>query len=261
MDKTPQRNIKHVLAVASGKGGVGKSTVTGMAAIALSKQGYKVGILDADVTGPSIPKLFGLCGYPERDGDLLQPMETELGIKVMSLNLLLLNADDPVIWRGPIIGKVVMQFWDEVAWGDLDYLLVDLPPGTGDVPLTVMKSMPVEGVIMVTSPQDLAGMVVGKAINMAKALEIPVLGLVENMSYLLCPDCGKKIELFGKSGAAKLAAKFKLKLLGRLPLDPELVSLADQGYLEKYPAGQVFDSIPNLVQTQAVRSAINDTGE
>jgi Mrp family chromosome partitioning ATPase len=241
------KNIKHVIAVASGKGGVGKSSVTCLVAVSLARQGFKVGIMDADVTGPSIPKLLGLNGHPEREGDYLVPLKTELGIKIMSLNLLLEQADQPVIWRGPIISKVVIQFWEEIAWGDLDYLVIDLPPGTGDVPLTVLQSIPVEGIMMVTTPQDLAGMVVSKAINMAKKMEIPIIGLIENMSYLVCPDCGKRIEVFGSSKVETMGEKYGIKVLGRIPLDPNLVKLSDQGQIEKYESLSLFNNINNFL--------------
>jgi Mrp family chromosome partitioning ATPase len=241
------KNVKHVIAVASGKGGVGKSSVTCLLATSLAQQGYKVGIMDADVTGPSIPKLLGLKGYPEREGDYLMPLETELDVKVMSLNLLLEQADQPVIWRGPIISKVVIQFWEEIAWGELDYLVIDLPPGTGDVPLTVLQSIPVNGIMMVTTPQDLAGMVVSKAINMAKKMEIPIIGLVENMSYLVCPDCGNRIEVFGSSRVKAMSEKYGIKALGQIPLDPNLVKLSDQGQIEKYKSLSIFNDITNIL--------------
>lgn len=242
------KSIQQVIAIASGKGGVGKSSVTCLQAISLARQGFKVGILDADITGPSIPKLLGLHGHPQKEGAYLVPLESEeLGIKVMSLNLLLEQADEPVIWRGPLIAKVVMQFWQEVLWGELDYLLIDLPPGTGDVPLTVLQSIPVNGVIMVTTPQDLAGMVVSKAINMAKGMNIPIIGLVENMSYLHCSQCGHKIEIFGPSRAETMSQKYGIKVLGKIPLDPNLVELSDQGKIEKYENISLFDNVAGLI--------------
>lgn len=242
-----EKSIKHVIAVASGKGGVGKSSVTCLLAISLARQGFKVGIMDADITGPSIPKLLGLRGHAYREDNYLLPLESELGIKVMSINLLLEQPDQPVVWRGPIIAKAVVQFWDEVNWGELDYLVVDLPPGTGDVPLTVLQSIPVDGVVMVTTPQDLAGMVVSKAINMAKIMEKPIIGLVENMSYLICPDCGKKIEVFGPSRVEALGERYGIKVLGQIPLDPNLVQLGDQGQIEKYDSLSIFKDIGNIL--------------
>jgi len=241
------KNVKHIIAVASGKGGVGKSSVTCLLAISLARQGFKVGIMDADITGPSIPKLLGIAGYPERKDKLYVPLSTDLGLKVMSINLFLEQEDEPVVWRGPILTKVIVQFWNDVAWDDLDYLLVDLPPGTGDVPLTVLQAIPVDGIVMVTTPQDLAGMVVGKAINMAKLMKKPVIGLVENMSYLVCPDCGKKIEVFGSSKVQAMGEKFGIKVLGKIPLDPDLVKLADQGQIEQYKVPEFFNDLPSLL--------------
>jgi len=226
-------DIKRVIAVMSGKGGVGKSAVTGRLAVGLARQGRRVGILDADITGPSIPKMFGLNARPTNSGQYLMPVKTAAGIAVMSLNLLLEREDQPVIWRGPVIAGAVKQFWTDVAWGRLDYLLVDMPPGTGDVPLTVMQSLPLDGVIVVTSPQDLANMVVQKAVNMVRQMEAPLLGVVENMSYLRCPDCGKEIRVFGPSHAGRLTAD-GVPLLAELPLDPELARLCDAGRLEDY---------------------------
>ncbi|SFQ98413.1 Mrp/NBP35 family ATP-binding protein [Desulfoscipio geothermicus] len=237
IDKLPQNDyneIKHVIAVMSGKGGVGKSSVSALVALNLARKGYRVGILDADITGPSIPKLFGLSGRPEHDGNVVFAKQTDGGIKVMSLNLLLESEDQPVIWRGPVIAGAVKQFWTDVAWGKLDFLVVDLPPGTGDVPLTVMQSLPLDGVIIVTSPQDLANMVVKKAVNMANHMNVPILGFVENMSYLRCPDCGKEIKVFGESHAAALTTSMGLRLLERLPIDPALAELCDAGRIENY---------------------------
>ncbi|WP_027364444.1 Mrp/NBP35 family ATP-binding protein [Desulfotruncus alcoholivorax] len=239
--------IKKVIAIMSGKGGVGKSAVTGLAAISLSRAGYKVGIMDADITGPSIPKMFGISGKrPDRDEEMLYPVTTGGGIKVMSINLLLEREDQPVIWRGPIIAGVVKQFWTEVAWGELDYLMVDMPPGTGDVPLTVMQSLPLNGVIIVTSPQELANMVVRKAVHMAGKMNVPVYGFVENMSYLRCPDCGKEINIFGESHAGALAAGMGLRLLERLPVDPVLAELCDAGRVEQYEPA-VFKGLDQII--------------
>ena len=222
-------DVKHVIGVVSGKGGVGKSFVTGSLANAMAAKGYKVGILDADITGPSIPKMYGLTGAAQADDNGIYPMETANGIKVMSINLLLPTEDTPVIWRGPVLANMVKQFWSDVIWGELDFLFVDMPPGTGDVPLTVFQSLPVEGIVIVSSPQDLVRMIVTKAFNMAKAMKIPVLGIVENYSYLVCPDCGKKISVFGESHIDEIAASLETEVLGKMPIDPSLASLADGG--------------------------------
>jgi Mrp family chromosome partitioning ATPase len=228
--------IKRVIGVMSGKGGVGKSSVTALLAAALQRRGMAVGILDADVTGPSIPKLFGLKGRLGHNGLALEPLQSAKGIKVVSVNLLLDQEDQPVIWRGPLISGMVKQFFEEVDWGDLDYLLVDLPPGTGDVPLTVMQSLPLDGMIVVSSPQELVELIVKKAVHMAEQMQIPVLGLIENYSFLECPDCKRKIDLFGKSRAEKVAASSRLTLLGRLPVVPEVAELADEGRIEAVSA-------------------------
>ncbi len=230
-------NVKHVIGVVSGKGGVGKSLVSGLLACDAARRGLKVGILDADITGPTIPHMFGFdrVGITAVD-NLLVPARTADGIEVMSINLLLHNPDDPVIWRGPVIGGCVKQFWNEVAWGELDVLVVDMPPGTGDVALTVFQSIPVDGVVIVASPQDLVATIVGKAVNMAKDMNVPVLGLVENMSYFECPDCGKQYKIFGESHIDEVAEKYGLDVLARLPMNPEYAALCD--------AGKVMD-IPN----------------
>lgn len=222
-------NIKKVVGVVSGKGGVGKSFVTASLACAMQKAGYKVGIMDADITGPSIPKMFGLHGQVFGTEDGMEPMETANSMKVMSINLLLDDEEAPVIWRGPVIAGVVKQFWNETAWGDLDYLFVDMPPGTGDVLLTVFQSLPVDGVVIVTSPQELVQMIVKKACNMANMMGIPVLGFVENFSYLKCPDCGKEIKLFGESNIDAVAEELKVPVFGKLPLDPEYAKRVDEG--------------------------------
>ncbi len=238
VEHSPQElnEFDRVVAVMSGKGGVGKSLVTALLAIALTRQGYQVGILDADITGPSIPKMFGLKARPMGgDGGLL-PVETRSGIAVMSLNLLLPHEDDAIIWRGPLLAKAITQFWQEVLWGKLDYLLVDLPPGTADIPLTVMHSLPLSGIIIVSTPQDLASMVVRKAVHMAHKLNIPILGVVENMSYLVIPETGKRIELFGRSRGEEMAREAEAPLLGQLPVDPELAALCDSGEIERYNA-------------------------
>ena len=219
-------NIKHVIGVVSGKGGVGKSFVTSSLAVQMAKAGYKVGILDADITGPSIPKMFGAHGQLVGDEKGMYPYETKEGIKIVSINLLMEDEEAPVVWRGPVIAGAVKQFWNEAVWGDVDYLFVDMPPGTGDVPLTVFQSLPVDGIVIVTSPQELVQMIVKKAFHMANMMHIPVLGLVENFSYLKCPDCGKKIALFGESNIDEVAAKEGTRVLGKLPLDPAYAKAA-----------------------------------
>ena len=222
-------NIKHVIGVVSGKGGVGKSFVTSSLAVQMAKAGYKVGILDAEITGPSIPKMFGAHGQLVGDEKGMYPYETKEGIKIVSINLLMEDEEAPVVWRGPVIAGAVKQFWNEAVWGDVDYLFVDMPPGTGDVPLTVFQSLPVDGTVIVTSPQELVQMIVKKAFHMANMMHIPVLGLVENFSYLKCPDCGKKIALFGESNIDEVAAKEGTRVLGKLPLDPAYAKAADAG--------------------------------
>ena len=241
--------VKKVIAVASGKGGVGKSFVTTMLAVAAMKKGLKVGILDADITGPSIPKAFGLVNGTVQTEDGIEPKISTGGIKVMSLNTLVEDPSDPVVWRGPVIAGTVKQFWTDVHWGELDVMFIDMPPGTGDVPLTVFQSLPVDGVVVVTSPQDLVEMIVSKSVKMAGMLEKPVLGLVENMSYLTCPDCGKRIEVFGASKAESLAKKFDIPETVRLPIDPSFASKIDVGAAETIEipdfesfAGRIFVS-------------------
>lgn len=230
VDLNAYSSIKHVIGVVSGKGGVGKSMVTASLANRMAKAGYKVGILDADITGPSIPKMYGIHGPAQMWGDNILPITTENEIQVMSINLLLPDEESPVIWRGPILANMVKQFWSEVVWGELDYLFVDMPPGTGDVPLTVFQSIPVDGIIMVTSPQDLVRLIVKKALNMAENMNIPVLGLVENYSYVICPDCGKQFSIFGESGIDAMAEEFGLAVLGKMPIDPKFASLADGSF-------------------------------
>ena len=220
---------KHVIGVVSGKGGVGKSMVTASLANLMAEKGYRVGILDADITGPSIPKMYGLHGPAQADDNGIYPPLAENDIKVMSINLLMPDEEAPVIWRGPVISGMVKQFWTDVIWGELDYLFVDMPPGTGDVPLTVFQSLPVDGIVIVTSPQELVQMIVKKAFHMANMMHIPVLGLVENFSYLKCPDCGKKIALFGERNIDEVAAKEGTRVLGKLPLDPAYAKAADAG--------------------------------
>lgn len=223
----PLSHVKKVIGVVSGKGGVGKSMITASIARVLVKQGYKVGILDADITGPSIPKMYGIHGKAVGSQDGIFLIEAEDGTKIMSVNLLLESEEDPVIWRGPIIASVVKQFWSEVIWGELDYLLVDMPPGTGDVPLTVFQSLPVDGVVIVTSPQDLVRMIVKKAYNMAKKMDIPVLGVVENYSYLECPDCKKRINVFGESHIEEVAEELEIPVLGKMPIDTKLAEYVE----------------------------------
>ncbi len=235
--RVPQNEMSHikkVIGIVSGKGGVGKSLVSSMLAVEAQRRGLKVAILDADVTGPSIPKAFGITQKAQSTGDYLLPAITKSGIKLMSVNLLLEEDTQPVVWRGPVIAGVVKQFWNEVIWEDVDYMFVDMPPGTGDVPLTVFQSLPLDGIVIVTSPQELVGMIVGKAVNMAKLMNIPVLGVVENMSYFTCPDCGKRHEIFGQSHAEEVAKEYGTKLLARLPFDPELAKLTDKGLIELY---------------------------
>ena len=229
VDQNIYSNVRHVIGVVSGKGGVGKSFVTASLAAAMNRAGYKVGIMDADITGPSIPKMFGIHGQVYGTDDGMVPMETENGIKIMSINLLLDDEEAPVIWRGPVIAGVVKQFWNETVWGDVDYLFVDMPPGTGDVPLTVFQSLPVDGIVIVTSPQELVQMIVKKAYNMAEMMHVPVLGLVENFSYLKCPDCGKEIKLFGESHIDDVAKELGIPVFGKLPLDPAFAEQADKG--------------------------------
>lgn len=228
----PKSTVKKVIAVVSGKGGVGKSTVTAMLATAMQRSGKRAAILDADITGPSIPKAFGVkeCAGAEDDG--LYPAVSRGGIQIMSINLLLDNENDPVLWRGPIIAGAVKQFWTDVVWENVDYLFVDMPPGTGDVPLTVFQSLPIDGVIIVTSPQELVSMIVSKAVKMANMMHVPVLGLVENYSYFRCPDCGGRHEIFGKSHLADIAAEYHLPVLAQLPIDPAVAHACDSGAAE-----------------------------
>jgi Mrp family chromosome partitioning ATPase len=246
---SPINHISHVVAVLSGKGGVGKSSVAAMLAVALRRQGKQVGVLDADITGPSIPMMFGLHDQPSMSPLGIMPVETETGIKVMSINLLLSSEDQAVIWRGPLISNAIKQFWRDVAWGKLDYLVVDLPPGTSDASLTVMQSIPLSGVVLVTSPQDLAGMVVRKAAQMAQKMGAPIIGLVENMSYALCPECGHEIQVFGPSQALQTATRLGVPLLGRLPLDPELACSCDAGQIERYETPSFEPIVEPLVES------------
>ena len=239
-------HVKRVVGVVSGKGGVGKSLVTSLLATELRRREKKVAVLDADITGPSIPIAFGVHERATGSDAGIDPAVTPGGIKLMSLNLLSANETDPVIWRGPVIAGVVTQFWQEVIWGDIDYMFVDMPPGTGDVPLTVFQSLPVDGVIVVTSPQDLVSMIVAKAVNMAKMMDIPVLGLVENYSYFQCPDCGKQHAIFGESRIEKVSAELEIPVLARLPIDPTLAAAFDAGQIEDFPTNYMTELAGHL---------------
>ncbi len=230
-------DIKHVIGVVSGKGGVGKSLVTSLMAVSLNRQGYRTAILDADITGPSIPKMFGVSGRATGTEEGIIPADTPTGMQIMSVNLLLENTTDPVIWRGPVIAGVVKQFWTDVIWNDVDFMFVDMPPGTGDVPLTVFQSLPVDGIIVVTSPQELVGMIVGKAVKMAEMMNIPILGIVENMSYFECPGCHERYDIFGPSRLNELSARYNIENTARIPVDPVLAKACDEGKIELYTGG------------------------
>lgn len=239
-------DIKKVIAIVSGKGGVGKSLVTSLMAVNMRRKGYNTAIMDADITGPSIPKAFGITEKATANELGVIPIKTKTGIGTMSINSLLENDTDPVIWRGPVIAGTVKQFWTDVLWGDVDYLFVDMPPGTGDVPLTVFQSIPVDGIIVVTSPQELVSMIVAKAVKMAEMMNIPVLGIVENMSYIKCPDCGKEIPLFGKSKVDQVAGEHGLDVLGKLPIEPELAEACDSGNIEDFKGELLGDAVKKL---------------
>ena len=230
----PNSSVKKVIGIVSGKGGVGKSMTSALLACAMARRGYHCGILDADITGPSIPKLFGIHGRAMADDKGCWPIQSRMGIDVMSINLLVENEEDPVVWRGPVIAGAVKQFWTDVVWKDVDFLFVDMPPGTGDVPLTVFQSLPVDGIVVVASPQELVSMIVAKAVNMAEMMKVPMLGIVENMSYIVCPDCGKHINVFGNSHVDEVAAKHHLPVLAKCPIDPKLAELSDAGMIETY---------------------------
>ena len=250
----PQSSVKKVIGVVSGKGGVGKSLVTSLMACKMRARNNRVGILDADITGPSIPKAFGIHGMVGVTADqLMLPRTTSTGIEILSSNLILEHETDPVIWRGPVVGGVIKQFWSEALWKDIDYMFVDMPPGTGDVPLTVFQSLPLAGIIIVTSPQELVSMIVAKAVNMAKKMDIPILGLVENMSYLECPDCGKKISVFGESHIEEIASKMDLKVLGKMPIDPSLAELSDKGDFAKAANQYLTDAFEVLHRLDRVK--------
>ncbi|MDH2902004.1 MAG: Mrp/NBP35 family ATP-binding protein [archaeon] len=252
IDKMERKGIEKIIAVMSGKGGVGKSFVTSILAIELRRQGYNVGILDADITGPSIAKIFGLSGKPFADEKGVIPKESESGIKIISMNLLLDTPDTPVIWRGPIINGVIRQLFNDVNWGDLHFMLVDLPPGTGDAPLTVFQSLPVDAVVIVSTPQDLAMLIVRKSINMAKQMNVPIAGLVENMSYMVCPHCSSHIEMFEELGLEKVSGDLKVNFLGKLPFDPQVNRLADKGRLEEY-SSSATQEVTRLVREETGR--------
>lgn len=241
-------SIKHVIAVVSGKGGVGKSLVTSLLASQMQKRGFKVGILDADVTGPSIPKTFGITGHVVADIDGIFPAQTESGIKVMSVNLLLPSEDAPVAWRGPVVSGIISQFWGETHWGDIDYLFVDMPPGTSDVFLTVFQQLPVDGIVTVSAPQELVAMIVGKAVNLAHSLNVPVIGLVENMAYFKCDECGKKHFIFGDPQGEAVSKKYDIPAYATLPIDPSFASLCDAGKVEDYDVEGALDTIVEQVE-------------
>ena len=240
-------SVKKVIAVMSGKGGVGKSMVTALLAVMAQRAGYKTAILDADVTGPSIPKAFGVKEKAMGDGEAILPVKSRTGIEMMSVNLLLDAENTPVVWRGPVIAGTVKQFWTDVLWGDLDVMFIDMPPGTGDVPLTVFQSVPVDGAVVVTTPQALVGMIVERALNMADMMHIPVLGLVENMSYAVCPDCGKHVEVFGESHAQETAQRFNTQVLARLPINLKLAAACDAGLIELFEGDWLEDAIRKIL--------------
>ena len=253
IERLGKRGVRSIIAVISGKGGVGKSFVTSMLASELKRSGYEVGVLDADLTGPSIAKVLGVFGKPYKGpGGGIVPLRTKTGIKVMSINLVLEDPSMPVVWRGPIVNSVIRQLYWDVDWGDLHYLLVDLPPGTSDAPLTVFQSLPLDGVIVVSSPQDLASMIVSKAVNMAKKMDVPILGLVENMSYLKCPSCGKTMNVFGEPKGENLASSLGVPFLGAIPLDPAIAKLSDEGKIEEY-SNSIIGGIVSELRTRAAR--------
>lgn len=241
-------HVKKVIGVVSGKGGVGKSLVTSLLATTLRRRENQVAVLDADITGPSIPKCFGMKQRALSDENGIYPVETKTGIKVMSINLLLEEETSPVVWRGPVIAGAIKQFWTDVIWDNVDYMFVDMPPGTGDAPLTVFQSLPVDGILIVTSPQELVGMIVSKAVEMAKMMNVPVLGLVENMSYVTCPDCGREIHVFGESHIDEVAAKYALPVLGKLPMEPKLAAACDRGAIELFEGGWL-DGAADLIES------------
>ena len=245
-DKNEHARVGKVFGVVSGKGGVGKSMVTSQLAVTMRRRGHSVAVLDADITGPSIPKAFGVHERAEGVENAILPVSTATGIQLMSVNLLLENETDPVVWRGPVIGGVVQQFWTDVLWDDVDYMFVDMPPGTGDVALNVFQTLPVDGIIIVTSPQELVSMVVEKAVKMAQMMNIPIVGLVENMSYLACPDCGKQIHIFGEGKTDEAAARYGLPVLAKMPIDPALAQLVDAGNIENF-SGNWLDGVADVI--------------
>lgn len=252
--KPPEVNqVRHVVPVMSGKGGVGKSLVSGLLGLSLARQGFEVGILDADITGPSIPRMFGMSVRPTGGETGIMPLSSKTGVEMMSINLLLPHEDDAVIWRGPLIARAITQFWEEVLWGKLDYLVVDLPPGTADAPLTVLQSLPVSGVVIVFSPQELAAMVVRKAVQMCHKMEIPIIGVVENMSYLLLPEDGRRLEIFGSSKAQEMAESSQAPLLAQFPIDPELAKLSDMGEIERYDSALITDFGQAFIEAMSTR--------
>lgn len=242
-------NVKNMIGIVSGKGGVGKSLVTSMLSVLTQRLGYSAAVMDADITGPSIPQIFGVHSAKIiGDESGMSPVESQSGIKLMSVNLLLEDETTPVVWRGPIIAGTVKQFWTDVRWGDVDYMYVDMPPGTGDVPLTVFQSLPISGIVIVTSPQELVSMIVSKAVKMAQMMNIPVLGIVENMSYAVCPDCGKHIDIFGKSHTEETADKYGLKVIGKIPFDAELAALCDSGSIEEMKNDYLSEAAEKIIK-------------
>ncbi len=238
-----ESRINKVIGVVSGKGGVGKSMISSMLAVNLQRKGHRTAIMDADVTGPSIPKAFGITGHAVGTDTVIYPVESKTGIQTMSVNLLLEDSNDPVIWRGPVIAGTVKQFWTDVLWKDVDYMIVDMPPGTGDVPLTVFQSLPIDGIVIVTSPQELVSMIVGKAVRMAQMMNIPILGIIENMSYVKCPDCGKQIHIFGESHVNEVAKQYDLPVLGRIPMTAEIAAASDAGSVEDLQGDWFEDAV------------------
>lgn len=240
-------NIRHTIAVVSGKGGVGKSLVTGLLAVAMSRKGCHVGIMDADITGPSVPKMFGVSGEILGNQAGAYPVSSAGGIDIVSMNLFLEDTSDPVVWRGPVISGVVKQFWQDVIWNDVDYLFIDMPPGTGDVPLTVMQSIKLDGIVIVTSPQELVSMIVEKAVKMASVMKVPILGIVENMSYFECPDCGKQHKIYGESHLEEIAHEYNLDILGRIPIQPNLAAKCDAGQIETVDSEYLQAAVDKLL--------------
>ena len=253
LEANKRSNIKHVVGVVSGKGGVGKSLVTSLLASEMQKRGHKVAILDADITGPSIPKSFGVDSRLTADADGINPAKTDSGIEVMSVNLMLPEGDMPVAWRGPVVSGAIKQFWQEVNWGDVDYMFVDMPPGTSDVFLTVFQSLPVDGIITVSAPQELVAMIVGKAVNLARSMDVPVLGLVENMAYFKCDECGKEHHIFGEPQGAAVAEKYQIPAVATLPMDPNFARLVDEGKVEAYNVEGALDGIIGQIESAAAK--------